>query len=90
MFGVNLAFTGFLRRVVRLALVISLMHALHSGYLNLGAVLRWKRMGWVRSSLVPRVITANNVKAKIEDGTEIPIHVTTQAATAGTSADATL
>jgi type IV pilus assembly protein PilQ len=30
----------------------------------------------------PRVITANNVKAKIEDGTEVP-YITAQAATAG-------
>ncbi len=58
------------------ALAFSLFNASLTKILNLElAALESDGIGKVISS--PRVITANNVKAKIEDGTEVP-YVTTQ------------
>jgi len=75
MLGVNLpsgASTGG-------TLALSLFNASFTRILNLElSALEKDGVGKIISS--PRVITANNVKAKIEDGTEIP-YITTQAAT---------
>ena len=62
-------------------LALSLFNSSLTKFLNLEiAALESDGIGKIISS--PRVITANNVKAKIEDGTEVP-YVTTQ--TTGTS-----
>lgn len=62
-------------------LALSLFNASVTRILNLElTALEKDGIGKIISS--PRVITANNVKAKIEDGTEVP-YITTQAATAG-------
>lgn len=77
MFGVNLpsgASSGG-------TLALSLFNASITRILNLElSALEKDGIGKIISS--PRVITANNVKAKIEDGTEIP-YITTQAVTTG-------
>jgi type IV pilus assembly protein PilQ len=63
------------------SLALSLFNSSLTRILNLElSALEKDGVGKIISS--PRVITANNVKAKIEDGTEIP-YITTQAATAG-------
>lgn len=60
-------------------LALSLFNASVTRILNLElTALEKDGIGKIISS--PRVITANNVKAKIEDGTEVP-YITTQAAT---------
>lgn len=62
-------------------LALSLFNASVTRILNLElTALEKDGIGKIISS--PRVITANNVKAKIEDGTEVP-YITAQAATAG-------
>src|SRR5574343_192068 len=62
-------------------LALSLFNASITRILNLElTALEKDGIGKIISS--PRVITANNVKAKIEDGTEIP-YITTQAGTGG-------
>ena len=64
-------------------LALSLFNSSLTKILNLElTALEKDGIGKIISS--PRVITANNVKAKIEDGTEVP-YITTQAATAGTA-----
>uniref|UniRef100_Q47JK8 Type IV pilus biogenesis and competence protein PilQ n=1 Tax=Dechloromonas aromatica (strain RCB) TaxID=159087 RepID=Q47JK8_DECAR len=66
------------------SLALSLFTASFSRILNLElAALESDGLGKIVSS--PRVITANNVKAKIEDGTEIP-YVTTQSSGGTTTA----
>lgn len=63
------------------SLALSLFNSSLTRILNLElSALEKDGVGKIISS--PRVITANNVKAKIEDGTEVP-YITTQAATAG-------
>jgi len=67
-------------------LALSLFNSSLTKFLNLEiAALESDGIGKVISS--PRVITANNVKAKIEDGTEVP-YVTTQ--TSGTAVTQTV
>lgn len=67
-------------------LALSLFNSNLTKFLNLEiAALESDGIGKIISS--PRVITANNVKAKIEDGTEVP-YVTTQ--TTGTSVTQTV
>ena len=62
-------------------LALSLFNASVTRILNLElSALEKDGIGKIISS--PRVITANNVKAKIEDGTEIP-YITTQASSSG-------
>ena len=62
-------------------LALSLFNASITRILNLElSALEKDGIGKIISS--PRVITANNVKAKIEDGTEVP-YITTQAVTTG-------
>ena len=74
MLGVNLP--SFTNRTAGGAIGLSLFNASVSRILNLElAALESDGIGKIISS--PRVITANNVKAKIEDGTEVP-YVTTQ------------
>lgn len=74
MLGVNLP--SFTNRTAGGSIGLSLFNASISRILNLElAALESDGIGKIISS--PRVITANNVKAKIEDGTEIP-YVTTQ------------
>ena len=64
-------------------MALSLFNASVTRILNLELnALESDGIGKIISS--PRVITANNVKAKIEDGTEVP-YITTQAATAGSA-----
>ncbi len=64
-------------------LALSLFNSTATRILNLElAALESDGVGKIISS--PRVITANNVKAKIEDGTEIP-YVTTQTSGGGTT-----
>lgn len=66
------------------SLALSLFNATFTRILNLElAALESDGLGKIVSS--PRVITANNVKAKIEDGTEIP-YVTTQSSGGTTTA----
>ncbi len=74
MLGVNLP--SFTSRTTGGTIGLSLFNASISRILNLElAALESDGVGKIISS--PRVITANNVKAKIEDGTEVP-YVTTQ------------
>ncbi len=74
MLGVNLP--SFTSRSTGGSIGLSLFSASLSRILNLElAALESDGVGKIISS--PRVITANNVKAKIEDGTEVP-YVTTQ------------
>ncbi len=68
------------------SLALSLFNSSLTKFLNLEiAALESDGIGKIISS--PRVITANNVKAKIEDGTEVP-YVTTQ--TSGTAVTQTV